>query len=63
MSYTEDTLVQQTTADYLQHQLGWKSVYAYNHEDFGVPEPAQIQAEPAQMKIRPVQSKRLLCDT
>jgi len=34
-SYTEDTLVQQTTADYLQHQLGWESVYAYNNEDFG----------------------------
>ena len=32
--YTEDTLVQQTTADYLQ-QLGWESVYAYNKEDFG----------------------------
>lgn len=33
--YTEDTLVQQTTADYLEQQLGWVSVYAYNHEDFG----------------------------
>ena len=33
--YTEDTLVQQTTAEYLERQLGWKSVYAYNHEDFG----------------------------
>ena len=33
--YTEDTLVQQTTADYLEQQLGWASVYAYNHEDFG----------------------------
>ena len=32
--YTEDTLVQQTTADYLE-QLGWESVYAHNHEDFG----------------------------
>jgi type I restriction enzyme R subunit len=32
--YTEDILVQQATADYLQ-QLGWKSVYAYNNEDFG----------------------------
>ncbi|MGI6353874.1 MAG: type I restriction endonuclease subunit R [Lentisphaeria bacterium] len=32
-SYTEDTLVQQTTADYLE-QLGWESVYAYN-EGFG----------------------------
>ena len=35
MRYTEDTLVQQTTAEYLEKQLGWKSVYAYNNEDFG----------------------------
>lgn len=34
-NYTEDTLVQQTTADYLEQQLGWKSYYAYNNEDFG----------------------------
>jgi len=34
-SYSEDTLVQQTTADYLEQQLGWESVYAYNNEDFG----------------------------
>ncbi|MCB2199028.1 type I restriction endonuclease subunit R [bacterium] len=34
-AYTEDTLVQQTTADYLEQELGWESVYAYNHEDFG----------------------------
>lgn len=33
--YTEDTLVQQTTAEYLQQHLGWDSVYAYNNEDFG----------------------------
>jgi type I restriction enzyme R subunit len=33
--YSEDTLVQQTTADYLEQQLGWDSVYAYNNEDFG----------------------------
>ena len=32
--YTEDTLVQQTTADYLERELGWTSVHAYN-EDFG----------------------------
>ena len=32
--YTEDTLVQQTTADYLE-RLGWVSVYAHNREDFG----------------------------
>ena len=34
-SFTEDTLVQQTTAEYLEKQLGWESVYAYNNEDFG----------------------------
>ncbi len=33
--YTEDTLVQQTTAEYLEQQLGWNSVYAHNNEDFG----------------------------
>jgi type I restriction enzyme R subunit len=33
--YTEDTLVQQTTAHYLEQQLGWESVYAYNAETFG----------------------------
>ena len=35
MSYTEDTLVQQTTAEYLEKQLGWGPVYAYNNEDYG----------------------------
>src|SRR4030066_436842 len=36
MTYlNEDTLVQQTTADYLRDQLGWDSVYAYNQETFG----------------------------
>ncbi|HVB57740.1 MAG TPA: hypothetical protein VNE63_15125, partial [Candidatus Acidoferrales bacterium] len=33
--YTEDTLVQQTTAEYLEKELGWESVYAYNTETFG----------------------------
>jgi len=33
--YTEDNLVQQATADYLEQQLGWDSVFAYNNEDFG----------------------------
>ncbi len=33
--YTEDTLVQQTTAEYLEQELGWESVYAYNNETFG----------------------------
>ena len=34
--YSEDTLVQQTTADYLEERLGWESVYAYNAETFGL---------------------------
>jgi type I restriction enzyme R subunit len=33
--YTEDTLVQQTTAERLEQRLCWASVYAYNNEDFG----------------------------
>jgi len=35
MSYTEDSLVQQTTANYLEQKPGWDSVYAFNEEDFG----------------------------
>ncbi len=31
----EDTLVQQTMADYLEDSLGWDSVYAFNHEVLG----------------------------
>ena len=34
-SMTEDRLVQKTTADYFETELGWDSVYAYNTEDFG----------------------------
>ncbi|MBF0401527.1 MAG: type I restriction endonuclease subunit R [Magnetococcales bacterium] len=30
--FNEDTLVQETTADYLQRHLGWESVYAHNAE-------------------------------
>jgi type I restriction enzyme, R subunit len=33
--YSEDSLVQQTTAEYLEKQLGWESIYAYNNETFG----------------------------
>jgi type I restriction enzyme, R subunit len=33
--YTEDFLVQMTTADYLRDELKWESVYAYNDETFG----------------------------
>ncbi len=31
----EDTLVQATTADYLEEQLGWENVFAYNNETYG----------------------------
>ncbi|MBQ9452681.1 MAG: type I restriction endonuclease subunit R [Desulfovibrio sp.] len=33
--YTEDKLVQETTANFLCNELGWKCVYAFNKEDFG----------------------------
>ncbi|MBF0435749.1 MAG: type I restriction endonuclease subunit R [Magnetococcales bacterium] len=35
MALNEDILVQETTADYLQRELGWESVTAYNAETFG----------------------------
>ena len=35
-AYSEDTLVQQTTAEYLQQQLGWDSIFAYYREGFGL---------------------------
>lgn len=35
MSLNEDTLVQQTTADYLRDALGWRSEYAHNTEVLG----------------------------
>ncbi|GAI21508.1 unnamed protein product, partial [marine sediment metagenome] len=34
-AYSEDRLVQQTTADFFHDTLGWESVYAYNDEILG----------------------------
>ncbi len=34
--YTEDTLVPAVHVEYLRNELGWKSLYAYNNEDFAV---------------------------
>ncbi len=34
-SYTEANLVQETTAEYLEQQLGWESVFAFNTETMG----------------------------
>ena len=33
---SEDRLVQATFAEHLERQLGWESVYAWNHETFGL---------------------------
>jgi len=33
--FTEDGLIQKTTADYFERELGWRSIYAYNTETFG----------------------------
>lgn len=35
MTYTEDTMVQEVTAEYLEQELGWESVYAFDAETFG----------------------------
>jgi type I restriction enzyme R subunit len=35
IAYSEDTLIQQTTVEYLEQHPDWESVYAYNNEDFG----------------------------
>ena len=32
---SEDRLVQATFAEYLEHELGWDSIYAWNDEAFG----------------------------
>ena len=49
--YSEDTLVQQTTADYLERSLGWESVYAHNREDFG-PESLLGRASDREVVLR-----------
>ena len=35
LEYSEDKLVQQTTAKYLEDNLDWTSIYAYDKEDYG----------------------------
>ena len=55
--YNEDTLVQQTTADYLERQLGWESVYAHNHEDFGPASRLGRTSEREVVLTRPLRAK------
>jgi type I restriction enzyme R subunit len=33
---SEDRLVQATFAEYLEHKLGWDSIFAWNQETFGL---------------------------
>ena len=33
--YSEDLLIQKSTAELLEKELGWKSVYAFDNEVFG----------------------------
>ena len=57
MPYTEDTLVQQTTAEYLEKELGWESVYAYKNETFG-PEGTLGRASDREVVlVRPLREK------
>ena len=41
-AFTEDSLVQQTTAEHLEKEFGWESVYGYNQEPLG-PSPQGMQ--------------------
>ena len=33
--YSEDLMIQKATAEYLEKELGWKSVYAFDNEVMG----------------------------
>ncbi|MCP5447049.1 MAG: type I restriction endonuclease subunit R [Chromatiaceae bacterium] len=56
-NFSEATLVQQTTADYLEMELGWESVYAHNNETFG-PEGTLGRASDREVVlVRPLREK------
>ena len=46
--YTESSLVQEPTTDYLEQQLGWESVFAYHNEDFG---PASLLGRASEREV------------
>ena len=54
--YDEDTLVQRTTAEYLETQLGWRSVYAFNQEDFGPASLLGRSDDRAVVLVRPLRA-------
>ena len=33
--YSEDQLIQKSTAEFMETELGWKSVYAFDQETLG----------------------------
>ncbi len=43
---SEDRLVQKTFAEHLRDKLGWESVYAWNNEVFGTPQPSPLRPSP-----------------
>lgn len=55
--YTEDTLVQQTTAEYLAQKLCWESVYAYNNENFGPDSLLGRESDREVVLTRPLRAK------
>ncbi len=57
--YTEGTLVQQTTADYLRDELGWESVYAYDSEDFGAENLLGRESDRVVVLTRPLRERRV----
>ena len=34
-AYSEDQMIQAGTADFFEEHLGWRSIYAFDREDFG----------------------------
>lgn len=51
--YTDDTLIQPTAAS-LEQWLGWRSVYAYNCEDFGPDSPLDRALDREMVLTRPL---------
>ena len=56
--YTEDTLVQQTTADFMRDELGWRSVYGFNTETFG-PNGSLGRMNDSEVVLKPTLRKML----
>ncbi len=40
--YSEDKMIQETTANFMEKELGWVSIYAFEQKTL-VPEPATVK--------------------